>query len=100
LQCNCICDENLGAATGFPFGVYHFEVGADLPHVGLIPIIVGPLWFGAGYFSWTVGIHHKIPLGHHERSADRKLDDPFNLVSLPVVVGERNTEHATAIEQN
>src|SRR5262249_25143908 len=36
--------ENLGAATGFPFGVYHFEVGADLPHVGLIPIIVGPLW--------------------------------------------------------
>src|SRR5215468_8183675 len=40
--------ENLGTATGFPFGVYHFEVGSGLPHVGLIPIIVGPLWFGAG----------------------------------------------------
>ena len=78
LQCNCICDENLGAATGFPFGVYHFEVGADLPHVGLIPIIVGPLWFGAGYFSWTVA---SVLLD----GADRKLDDPFNLVSLPVV---------------
>src|SRR5215471_4425866 len=36
--------ENMGVATGFPFGRYHFEVGAHLPHVGSIPIIVGPLW--------------------------------------------------------
>jgi putative membrane protein len=70
--------ENLGTATGFPFGVYHFEVGADLPHVGLIPIIVGPLWFGAGYFSWTVA---SVLLD----GADRQLDRPFNLVALPVV---------------
>ncbi|THD49942.1 MAG: carotenoid biosynthesis protein [Bradyrhizobium sp.] len=33
--------ENLGAATGFPFGHYHFEVGTNLPHVGAIPVIVG-----------------------------------------------------------
>lgn len=46
--------ENIGATTGFPFGHYHFEVGANLPHVGVIPIIVGPLWFGMGYFSWHV----------------------------------------------
>jgi uncharacterized membrane protein len=46
--------ENIGATTGFPFGHYHFEVGADLPHVGVIPVIVGPLWFGMGYFSWHV----------------------------------------------
>jgi len=46
--------ENIGSLTGFPFGHYHFEVGADLPHVGVIPIIVGPLWFGMGYFSWHV----------------------------------------------
>ena len=58
VACNVIAFamENLGTATGFPFGVYHFEVGADLPHVGLIPIIVGPLWFGAGYFSWVVRV--------------------------------------------
>jgi hypothetical protein len=67
-----------GTATGFPFGAYHFEVGADLPHVGLIPIIVGPLWFGAGYFSWTVA---SVLLD----GADRQLDRPFNLVALPVV---------------
>ena len=46
--------ENLGATTGWPFGHYHFEVGANLPHLGAIPIIVGPLWFGMGYFSWHV----------------------------------------------
>lgn len=46
--------ENIGVATGVPFGHYHFEVAANLPHVGIIPIIVGPLWFGMGYFSWVV----------------------------------------------
>jgi putative membrane protein len=46
--------ENVGTRTGVPFGRYHFEVGAALPHVGLIPIIVGPLWFGMGYFAWIV----------------------------------------------
>lgn len=46
--------ENFGAATGLLFGRYHFVVGADLPAIGLIPIIVGFLWFGMGYFSWIV----------------------------------------------
>ena len=46
--------ENLGVTTGFPFGHYHFEVGSNLPRVGAIPVIVGPLWFGMGYFSWVV----------------------------------------------
>lgn len=46
--------ENLGATTGFPFGRYAFLVGADLPHIGVIPIIVGPLYFGMGYASWVI----------------------------------------------
>jgi uncharacterized membrane protein len=46
--------ENIGSVTGFPFGRYHFEVGSDLIHVGVIPVIVGPLWFGMGYFAWIV----------------------------------------------
>src|SRR5262249_54080428 len=46
--------ENLGASTGFPFGNYHFVADAGLPRLGRIPLIVGPLWFGAGYFSWIV----------------------------------------------
>ena len=70
--------ENIGAATGVPFGRYHFEVGARLPHVGRIPIIVGPLWFGAGYFSWVVA-------STLLDGADRRLDRPFNVIALPVV---------------
>jgi uncharacterized membrane protein len=70
--------ENFGAATGFPFGSYHFEVGANLPHVGLIPIIVGPLWFGACYFSWVIA---SVLLD----GADRGLDRRFNLIALPIV---------------
>jgi uncharacterized membrane protein len=37
--------ENLSIATGFPFGRCHFEVAAELPHIGAVPIIVGPLYF-------------------------------------------------------
>ncbi len=70
--------ENIGAATGVPFGRYHFEVGARLPHVGRIPIIVGPLWFGAGYFSWVVAATLLD-------GADRRLERPFNVIALPVV---------------
>jgi putative membrane protein len=80
VACNAIAFalENLGTATGFPFGTYHFEVGADLPHVGLIPIIVGPLWFGAGYLSWVAG---SVLLD----GADCQLHRPFNLLALPLV---------------
>lgn len=46
--------ENLGVATGFPFGAYTFLVAPDLPHVGAIPIIVGPLYFGIGYPAWFI----------------------------------------------
>lgn len=70
--------ENIGAATGLPFGHYHFEVGAELPRVGAIPIIVGPLWFGMGYFSWVVA---GILLG----GADRRPDSPLGVVARPIV---------------
>ena len=70
--------ENIGAATGFPFGNYHFVADAGLPRVGTIPIIVGPLWFGAGYFSWVVA---SILLD----GSDRRLDRPLEFIALPVI---------------
>ncbi len=69
--------ENLGSLTGFPFGHYHFEVGANLPHVGLIPVIVGPLWFGMGYFSWILA---GTLLGAPARPTGK-----FELVAWPIV---------------
>ena len=70
--------ENIGVATGFPFGHYHFAIDAGLPRIGSIPIIVGPLWFGAGYFSWVVA---SILLD----GADRRIDRPLGFIALPVV---------------
>ena len=70
--------ENLGIATGFPFGHYHFEVAANLPYIGAVPLIVGPLYFAMGYFSWVIA---GILLGE----ADLRLDRAFYLLALPVV---------------
>jgi uncharacterized membrane protein len=70
--------ENIGAATGFPFGHYHFEVGSDLIHVGAIPIIVGPLWFGMGYLSWIVA-------GTLLGGTHRHLRGKIELIALPIV---------------
>jgi uncharacterized membrane protein len=82
--------ENLGAATGFPFGNYHFEVGSNLPHVGAIPVIVGPLWFGMGYFSWVVA---GTLLGAQARP-HRKLE----LIALPVVAAFVMTQWDVVID--
>ncbi len=70
--------ENFGSLTGALFGRYHFEVGAGLPHVGVIPIIVGPLWFGMGYFAWVVA-------GTLLGGADRDLNRQLNVIVLPLV---------------
>src|SRR5262249_41608578 len=77
--------ENVGVATGFPFGTYHFAIDAGLPRIGRIPIIVGPLWFGAGYFSWVVA---SIILD----GADRRLDRPLNCIALPIVAAFITTQ--------
>jgi uncharacterized membrane protein len=73
-----IAIENLSIATGFPFGRYHFEVAAALPYIGAVPIIVGPLYFAMGYFSWIIA---SLLLD----DADLHLDRPFNVVALPLI---------------
>jgi uncharacterized membrane protein len=70
--------ENFGSLTGAMFGHYHFEVGSGLPHIGVIPIIVGPLWFGMGYFAWIVA-------GTLLGGADRNLNRRLNIFVLPLV---------------
>ena len=47
--------ENLGVATGFPFGSYYFTdvMGPKLFHV---PILLGLAYVGIGYISWTLAL--------------------------------------------
>ena len=70
--------ENIGVTTGWPFGHYHFEIEPNLPHVGAIPPIVGPLWFGMGYFSWVLA---ETLLGGTQARLSRRS----RLVVLPIV---------------
>jgi uncharacterized membrane protein len=45
--------ENLSILTGFPFGWYHYS-DAMGPKLFLVPLQIGPAYFGVGYLSWTV----------------------------------------------
>jgi uncharacterized membrane protein len=46
--------ENLGVATGFPFGHYYF---AELmgPKLFYVPVLLGLAYIGMAYVSWTLG---------------------------------------------
>lgn len=46
--------ENTSILTGFPFGHYYYTAGLG-PKLFLVPILIGPAYFGIGYLAWTVG---------------------------------------------
>lgn len=66
--------ENLSVLTGFPFGHYHYSdnLGQKL---FLVPLLIGPAYFGMGYLSWTVA---RLILGGVRPGEDR-------VVALPVL---------------
>ena len=45
--------ENLSILTGFPFGRYHYS-DAMGSRLFLVPVQIGPAYFGVGYLSWTL----------------------------------------------
>jgi putative membrane protein len=45
--------ENLSIMTGFPFGWYHYSDALG-PKLFLVPVLIGPAYFGVGYLSWTL----------------------------------------------
>jgi putative membrane protein len=70
--------ENLGVATGFPFGHYYFtdHMGPKLFHV---PILLGLAYLGIGYISWTLAL---LILGN---SNGKNPLAGFRVVALPLV---------------
>jgi hypothetical protein len=62
-----------------------------LPHVGNVPVIVGPLWFGMGYFSWIVA-------GTLLGGADRRLNGKLEVVALPVIAAFVMTQWDVVME--
>jgi uncharacterized membrane protein len=45
--------ENVGVATGFPFGRYYFT-GVMGPKLFHVPVLLGLAYIGMGYVSWTL----------------------------------------------
>lgn len=45
--------ENMGVLTGFPFGHYHYSDVLG-PKLFLVPLLIGPAYFGTGYLSWVL----------------------------------------------
>lgn len=58
--------ENLGVATGFPFGPYHYTDALG-PKLGYVPLLIGPAYLGVGYLSWVLGT---ILVGDVKRGSD------------------------------
>ncbi len=46
--------ENLSILTGFPFGHYYYT-GQLGPKIFLVPLLIGPAYFGTGYLAWVLG---------------------------------------------
>ncbi|MCZ7595723.1 MAG: carotenoid biosynthesis protein [Hyphomicrobium sp.] len=46
--------ENIGVATGFPFGAYHYTDVLG-PKLGYVPLLIGPAYLGVGYLAWVLG---------------------------------------------
>jgi uncharacterized membrane protein len=75
--------ETLGVLTGFPFGHY---VYTDVmgPKLFVVPLLIGPAYFGAGYTSWVLA---SILLGEIDRVPDRLAVVAIPLVAAFIMVG-------------
>jgi uncharacterized membrane protein len=68
--------ENMSILTGFPFG--HYDYTANLgPKLFLVPLLIGPAYFGTGYVAWTLA---NVVLDE----ADRRRDIA-SVVGLPLI---------------
>jgi uncharacterized membrane protein len=45
--------ENSGVLTSFPFGHYHYTDVLG-PKLFMVPLLIGPAYFGTGYVSWVI----------------------------------------------
>lgn len=68
--------ENIGVATGFPFGRYHF---LDImgPRIYAVPVLLGLAYIGMAYASWTLG---SVLVGRAWRAGSRP-----RMLAVPLV---------------
>ncbi len=67
--------ENLGVATGFPFGHYYFKELMG-PKLFQVPVLLGIAYIGMAYVSWTLA---RVIVGKQDRPTG------IRIVALPLV---------------
>ncbi|MCB8883200.1 carotenoid biosynthesis protein [Acidisoma cellulosilytica] len=83
--------ENLSIATGVPFGRYHFLFGQGSLHIGAVPFIIGPVYFGFAYQSWIIA---SVICG----SAFKETHDRLSLFAVPIVAAFTITQWDLVID--
>jgi uncharacterized membrane protein len=68
--------ENLGVATGFPFGHY-FYTDALGPKLFYVPLLIAPAYLGVGYMAWVLAT---VLVGDVKRAAD-----PLSTFATPFI---------------
>jgi uncharacterized membrane protein len=59
--------ENIGVATGFPFGAYFYTDSLG-PKLFYVPLLIGPAYLSVGYMAWALAT---ILVGDVTRGADK-----------------------------
>lgn len=75
--------EDLSIVTGFPFGFYTHSPAMG-PKLFLVPLIVGPSYFGGCYLAWTLA---NTLFGDPTRAVDRQYIFALPIIAAFIVVG-------------
>lgn len=90
--------ENLGVATGFPFGPY-FYTDALGPKLFYVPLLIAPAYLGVGYMAWVLAT---ILVGDVRRGADplATFATPFVATFIMVLWDLALDPTASTVEKN
>jgi uncharacterized membrane protein len=74
--------ENVGVLTGFPFGPYHYTDVLG-PKLFLVPLLIGPGYYGTGYVSWRLS---NVIVGELKRGSSKFMTFAVPFIAAFVMV--------------
>jgi putative membrane protein len=74
--------ENVSIVTGYPFGFYRYSDRLG-PRLFLVPLIIGPAYFGVGYLAWMLA---RLMLGDAHAPQSRRATWEVPLIAAFAMV--------------